>query len=105
VAVGVFVGFVSTLILVGAAFALSEWIAPYSPGGELWSTARRETLIQESLFLLIAAAIAVIETSLFIWLRWRIPDFARGYRTGCLLVAGFTALFFLPNFFLYLFDR
>ena len=105
VAVGRFVGFLATLLLLAWVFALAERVAPYSPRGLPWSTVRGETLVQMSLSLMFALALAAVETSLFVWLRRRVPEFARGYRAGCLFILGFFALFVLLVFFDYLLDK
>ena len=45
-AVGLFVGFVSTLLVVTALFWLADRLAPHSAGGVSWATFRHETLVR-----------------------------------------------------------
>ena len=89
-ALGRFVGFLTTLLLLASCNALCEWIAspPRNPLSVIWSAPL-------SLLLM-----AVVGASIFFVLRRRVPDFARGYRAGCLITAGvlIPAAILLPTF-------
>jgi len=97
-AVGLFVGFVSTLLVVTALFWLADRLAPHSAGGVSGATFRHETLVQMWLFLALSMPAAIAGAGGFVWLRQRAPAFARGYRAGCLFTVAFWGLFFVPTF-------
>src|SRR6266852_2874083 len=77
---GRFVGFLSTLFLFGNAIDLAKRRLPASSYYKLLMP----------ISLLSALAVAAPIVCIFLWLRPRAPDFARGYRSGSLIVAIFT---------------
>src|SRR5207248_308049 len=84
-AVGRFVGFLSTLLLVCEAGGLAEKIQPSSSniGPNM------------ALLLLLALPAGFVVWAAFRWPRPRFPDFARGYRSGSLIVAVFFGVIFV----------
>ena len=73
---GRLLGLLSTVFLFGEALGLATRHLPASSGYEL-----------PLLELVSVLALAALVTCVFRWLRQRLPDFARGYRSGSLIAA------------------
>jgi hypothetical protein len=105
VAVGAFLGFLSSLFLFTAAFELAQRMAP-RPSGELPAQlAEHKILIQMWWELLFYLAVIGGEICAFRWLRARVPPLGRGYGVGCILVIVVFGSLWLSVFCQYLFAR
>ena len=87
VAVGAFVGFLTTFISLVCIFALCGRVESSSPE-QYWASVWASMCV----FGLSVIAVVVAEVSIFRALRRQLPEIARGYRAGCLITAGVITL-------------